>query len=195
MFLSLWHHKVFSFLVILFFSCHYSNAFLSTPSHSQALNRQNFSGAKSVNSESKESRIKNENEKMTVNKLENFLTDCSTLDTCRMVVVGPGAILEAEGKFRNIRYAETPKGRLATFTSVPQNEKNSFELHLRVNEVKEVQIASVVKFEKELKIIRFKDDSGNVLLSSILSGSQSKIEDQEKAWDKLVSKWNEGFKV
>ena len=112
-----------------------------------------------------------------------------------MVVVGRGAILEAEGKFHNIRYADTPKGRLATFTSVPKNEKNKFELHLRVNEVKEVQLTSVVKFEKELKIIRFKDENGEILLSSILSGEESEITTQGKAWNALISKWEDGFKV
>ena len=134
-------------------------------------------------------------EEKSSDKLENFLMDCSTLDTCRMIVIGRGAILEAEGKFQNIRYAETPKGRLATFTTVPPKEKNSFELHLRVNEVKEVQITSVVKFEKELKIIRFKDETGEVLLSSILSDNESRVADQEQAWNSLVSKWKDGFTI
>ena len=41
----------------------------------------------------------------------------------------------------------------------------------------------------------FKDENGEILLSSILSGEETEITAQEKAWDALISKWKDGFKL
>ena len=85
------------------------------------------------------------------NVLVDFLQDARNLGAVRFVVVGTGAILETVGSFENMRFAETVKGSLVTFSS----DRPVFECHIRLNEVKEVQNVVVVKFEKKLRITRF----------------------------------------
>lgn len=84
-------------------------------------------------------------------KLLQFLTDASAIGAVRFVVVGTGAILETIGSFENLRFSDTVKGKLITFSS----ENPCFECHVRVAEVKEVKNIVVQKFEKKLRVTRF----------------------------------------
>jgi hypothetical protein len=84
-------------------------------------------------------------------KLYQFLADASAVGAVRFVVVGTGAILETIGCFDNMRFSDTVKGKLITFSS----ENPCFECHVRVAEVKEVKNIVVEKFEKKLRITRF----------------------------------------
>lgn len=84
-------------------------------------------------------------------KLYQFLTDARAVGAVRFVVVGTGAILETIGCFENMRFSDTVKGKLITFSS----ENPCFECHVRVAEVKEVKNIIVEKFEKKLRITRF----------------------------------------
>merc|ERR1712187_595563 len=83
--------------------------------------------------------------------IDGFLQDAASLGQLRFVVISPGAILESTAAFENMRVAETPKGRLATFSETPKGETNNFELHLRLNEVRSVKLAEVEKSGKHLK--------------------------------------------
>ena len=97
-------------------------------------------------------------------RLNIFLNDASKLGAVRFVVVGGGAILEAVGSFDNLRYADSPKSRLATIsTDIP-----CFECHIRVNEVKEIRSIKIEKFGKLLRINRFIGFDNNTILSAIL---------------------------
>jgi hypothetical protein len=94
----------------------------------------------------------------------NFIKDANALGPVRFVVVAEGAILESIGKFDNLRTSQTSKGLLATLSG----DDPIFECHIRLNEVKEIRLVIVEKFDKILKIIRFFGAKENVLLSAIV---------------------------
>ncbi len=108
------------------------------------------------------------------NPLAQFLGDLAAVGPVRFVVVGNGAILETVGSWSNLRYADTPKGRLATVST----DSPCFECHLRLGEVKEVNNVSVEKFGKSLRITRFLGADGATLLSSILHGGAADADPQ-----------------
>ena len=111
--------------------------------------------------------------------LAQFLTELASVGPVRFVVVGNGAILETVGSWSNLRYADTPKGRLATVSS----DSPCFECHLRLAEVKEVKNVSVEKFGKMLRITRFLGADGSTLLSSILHSGATDADPQHvSAW-------------
>lgn len=119
----------------------------------------------------------------THEKLGAFLLDAKCLGAVRFVVVGSGAILEAVGSFDNLRYADTPKGRLATVST----ESPCFECHIKLTEVKSVKNVVVQKFERQLRITRFLGADGATMLSAILHQSESVSESvaakaQAEAW-------------
>ena len=105
-------------------------------------------------------------------ELKRFLADLEFLGPVRFVVVGPGAILEAIGSFENLRTKETPKGLLATVS----NEDNSFECHVRCNEIAEAQFIEKPG-EKTMYIIRLLSDGGDSLLSAILHAEDGEYEE------------------
>jgi putative heme degradation protein len=111
--------------------------------------------------------------------LKDFLTDLEAVGSVRFVVVGSGAILETVGSFQNLRYADTPKGILATVST----DSPCFECHIRLAEVKEIKNVVVEKFGKELRITRFLDCSGVTLLSAILHA------DPADSYQLRASKW------
>jgi hypothetical protein len=80
-----------------------------------------------------------------------------------LVVIGDGAILETVGSFKNLRFSDTPKGKLATVS----DEEPCFELHVRLNTVRKIQLAVVHKGEKLLHIVRLLSENGQTLLSAI----------------------------
>ena len=90
------------------------------------------------------------------NVLTNFLQEARELGAVRFVVVGTGAILETVGSFENMRFSETTKGSVVTFSS----GNPVFECHIILSQVKEVQNVVVVKFEKKLRVTRFLGESG-----------------------------------
>ena len=70
------------------------------------------------------------------------------------------------GSFSNLRYSNTSKGVLATFSS----ENPIFECHLRINSVKKIKLVEVAKESKTMRIIRFQTSEEKPLLSAILVG-------------------------
>ena len=89
------------------------------------------------------------------NVLTDFLQEARELGAVRFVVVGTGAILETVGSFENMRFSETTKGSVVTFSS----GSPVFECHIILSQVKEVQNVVVVKFEKKLRVTRFLGES------------------------------------
>jgi len=79
------------------------------------------------------------------------LGECKSLGPVRFVVVGEGAILETLGSFDNLRFADTPKGRLATLST----ESPLFECHVRLSKIEEAAQVVVEKNGKTLRVIRF----------------------------------------
>jgi len=114
-----------------------------------------------------------------VYSLESFLDEAHSLGDQRFVVVGNGAILEATSSFNYVRYSDSPKGKLATFSERPKGETNQFELHIRLTQVHNVKFLEIEKFDKELRVIRFLGRDDVILLSCILQS------------DNHINKWNE----
>ena len=100
-------------------------------------------------------------------------------DNIRFVVQGMGAILEASGRFSNLRYSDTPtKGQLATVSTA-----NDFECHFVLNEIKSIK--HVVLDKKEvLHVIRFVNAADQTLISLIF-----KKMDANK-WKELINKYS-----
>jgi hypothetical protein len=115
-------------------------------------------------------------------QLGNFLSQAKSLGAVRFVVVGSGAILEAVGSFDNLRYADTPKGRLATVSL----EEPCFECHIKLAEVKSIKNVVVEKFGKQLRITRFLGADGGSLLSAILHLDKNST---ESAHSKQIEAW------
>ena len=105
--------------------------------------------------------------RITVRDFLQDLTD-SKIGQVRFVVQGTGAILETVGSFDNLRYAETPKGTLATVSTTAP----CFECHLKIDSIDSVQQVVIEKFGKTLRVFRFcgKDVSNTqtTFLSAIL---------------------------
>ena len=133
------------------------------------------------------------NEKQEI--LKEFLNDAESLGKNRFVVVGNGAILESIGSFSELRYAETPKGLLATFSTEDNKGNNNFELHLRINEIQSIKFIKAEKFDTELHIIRFCGNEGQTHLSAILSlelgenDSSNSNSMKLQEWEKLKKKY------
>ena len=99
-------------------------------------------------------------------------------------MVGSGAILETVGSFDNLRYNETPKGKLATVST----DSPCFELHIRPSNVAEIHNLVVNKFEKTLRVTRFIDAEGGTMLSAILHEAYGKDGISVEGGDR-VKKW------
>ena len=98
----------------------------------------------------------------------------------RFVVQGTGAILEASGRFSNLRYSDTPSKRseLATVSTA-----NDFECHFVLNEIKSIK--HVVLDKKEvLHVIRFVNAADQTLVSLIFKKMEG------KKWNELTDKYN-----
>ena len=100
-------------------------------------------------------------------------------ESIRFVVQGTGAILEASGKFSNLRYSDTPsKGLLATISTA-----DDFECHFLIKEIK--SIMHVILEKKEvLHVIRFLNASDQTLISLIFKKMEA------KKWSDLINKYN-----
>ncbi|KAL1507196.1 hypothetical protein AB1Y20_008046 [Prymnesium parvum] len=107
--------------------------------------------------------------------MQHFIRDLEFLGPVRFVVVGEGAILETVGSFENLRVKQTAKGPLATVS----NEDNSFECHIRCNEMKSAQFVhkSGGADAKPMYIIRFLSGNGDSLLSAILHADDGAYEE------------------
>ena len=124
-------------------------------------------------------------------KLSDYLAECASLGPVRFVVVGPGAILETVGSFSNLRFSESPSGRLATLST----DEPCFECHVRLSKVDTASQVVVEKQGKTLRVIRFIGRGEGVgpdppkpttHLSAILHGSDPR---GVAAFDALVSKY------
>jgi hypothetical protein len=101
--------------------------------------------------------------------LVDFLTDLHQLGSVRFVVQGKGAILEAVGRFENLRSSTRNDKILHTIST----DSPCVELHLRDEEIRSIENTIVNKFDKTLRITRFKGHDNDVLLSAILHGDEN----------------------
>ena len=119
--------------------------------------------------------------------VSRFVKDLEFLGPCRFVVSGPGAILEAVGCFES--YREMKPG-LATVST----DDNSFECHLRLDQIKGAQFATKEKEDSMLHIVRLLDGERKPLLSAILApeeGSGQVDDGAIKFWDSLRQKFGD----
>jgi len=87
-----------------------------------------------------------------------------------------------------MRVAETPKGRLCTFSDTPKGEPNAFELHMRLSQVDSVAFVESTSqaFDRTLHIVRMLGVGGDSLLSCIL---QSQDDESVQHYNALKTKW------
>mmetsp|Transcript_37652 Transcript_37652/g.75341 ORF Transcript_37652/g.75341 Transcript_37652/m.75341 type:complete len:179 (-) Transcript_37652:166-702(-) len=116
----------------------------------------------------------------------HLLKDLEYLGPCRFVLVGPGAILEAVGSFDSLRCND--KG-LATVS----NDDNSFECHIRLNEVRSAQFARKETANKTMHIVRLLGDDQKPLLSAILHPEDGDDVDEGaiEFWESLRNRFGE----
>lgn len=94
--------------------------------------------------------------------VKHFISDLEFLGPCRFVVAGSGAILEGVGVFENLREG---KPGLATVS----NDDNSFECHIRLQQVCGAQFAKKDTADgRTLHIVRLLGDEKKSVLSAIL---------------------------
>ena len=72
---------------------------------------------------------------LTLEKYLQELND-SSVGRVRFVVIGAGSILEAVGSFSNLRYSQTPRGKLATIST-----DEAFECHFKIDAIASVKHA------------------------------------------------------
>lgn len=65
--------------------------------------------------------------------LKDFLEQCHTLGTLRLIVTSNAAVLEARGKIEKLFYAELPKGKYANLHT------EGFEFHLNMDLIQQVK--------------------------------------------------------
>ena len=120
--------------------------------------------------------------------LIDYLYQSRKLGSVRFVVVGSGAILETVGSYDNLRFADTIKGNLATVST----EHPNFECHIRLNEIKQIQMVELSRNEKLMYISRFLDANGTTVLSSILHGEEC-IREWKALKSAFISSGEESF--
>ena len=104
--------------------------------------------------------------------VEDFFNDekIADLGPVRFVVMGSGAIMESTSTFTNPCVSSTATGgRLITFSPTNKSgEQNNFELHVKLDEMKDVSFVETIKFDQQLLILRFLNGEGKSLLSAIM---------------------------
>ena len=165
----------FMTIICLFLLFHLTESFISSKILSNNVDNRSYTSIKMMS------------EKQDI--LKEFLIDAESLGQNRFVVVGNGAILESVGSFNELRYAETPKGLLATFSTEDNKGNNNFELHLRVNEIESIKFLEIEKFDKVLHIIRFCGQEGQTHLSAILAHDDDSSDSDDSMKSTKVQEW------
>ncbi|WP_375496589.1 ChuX/HutX family heme-like substrate-binding protein [uncultured Nostoc sp.] len=121
--------------------------------------------------------------------LKEFLADCETLGTLRLIVTSSAAVLEARGKIEKLFYAELPKGKYANMHT------EGFEFHLNMDKIIQVKFETgeAKRGNFTTYAIRFLDDKQEPALSLFLQwGKPGEYEPgQVEAWQTLKEKYSE----
>jgi len=123
--------------------------------------------------------------------VKHLISDLEFLGPCRFIVSGKGAILEAVGAFEGLR--ESKKG-LATVS----NDDNSFECHIRLNEVRSAQFATKDTPDgRTLRIVRLLGEERAPLLSAILHPDEGEEVDESaiKYWEGLRERFGDDVEL
>ena len=119
--------------------------------------------------------------------VKHLIRDLEHLGPCRFVVSGRGAILEAIGVFEGLRES---KAGLVTVS----NDDNSFECHVRLDEVKSAQFAKKEAATGRLMhIVRLLGEDKTPLLSAILHPEEGEEVDEGaiEFWDNLRKRFGD----
>ncbi len=121
--------------------------------------------------------------------LKEFLEDCHTLSTLRLIVTSSAAVLEARGKLEKLFYAELPKGKYANMHT------EGFEFHLNMDEIKQVKFETgeAKRGNFTTYAVRFLDEQEKPALSLFLQwGKPGEYEPgQVEAWQALRDQYGE----
>ncbi len=121
--------------------------------------------------------------------LKEFLEDCHTLSTLRLIVTSSAAVLEARGSIQKLFYAELPKGKYANMHT------EGFEFHLNMDEIKQVkfEMGDSKRGNFTTYAIRFLDKQEKPALSAFLQwGKPGEYElGQVEAWHALREQYGE----
>ncbi len=121
--------------------------------------------------------------------LKEFLEECETLKTLRLIVTSSAGVLEVRGQIQKFFYAELPKGKYANMHS------DLFEFHLNMDLIKKVKFETgeAKRGNFTTYAIRFLDEKGEPALSAFLQwGKPGEYEPgQVEAWEGLKTKYGE----
>lgn len=121
--------------------------------------------------------------------LKDFLADCETLGTLRLIVTSSAAVLEVRGPIQKVFYAELPKGKYANMHA------ELFEFHLNMDHIKQVKFETgeAKRGNFTTYAIRFLDEKSEPALSAFLQwGKPGEYEPgQVENWQGLKEKYGE----
>ncbi|MEY3867638.1 MAG: ChuX/HutX family heme-like substrate-binding protein [Microcoleaceae cyanobacterium] len=121
--------------------------------------------------------------------LKEFLEECETLKTLRLIVTSSAGVLEVRGQIQKLFYAELPKGKYANMHS------ELFEFHLNMDLIKKVKFETGESKRGNFTTyaIRFLDEKEEPALSAFLQwGKPGEYEPgQVEAWEELKAKYGE----
>jgi hypothetical protein len=121
--------------------------------------------------------------------LKEFLEECETLKTLRLIVTSSAGVLEVRGQIQKLFYAELPKGKYANMHS------DLFEFHLNMDLIKKVKFETgeAKRGNFTTYAIRFLDEKEEPALSAFLQwGKPGEYETgQVEAWEGLKTKYGE----
>ena len=121
--------------------------------------------------------------------LKEFLEECETLKTLRLIVTSSAGVLEVRGQIQKLFYAELPKGKYANMHS------ELFEFHLNMDLIKKVKFETgeAKRGNFTTYAIRFLDEKEEPALSAFLQwGKPGEYEPgQVEAWEELKEKYGE----
>jgi len=121
--------------------------------------------------------------------LKEFLEECETLKTLRLIVTSSAGVLEVRGQIQKLFYAELPKGKYANMHS------ELFEFHLNMDLIQKVKFETgeAKRGNFTTYAIRFLDEKEEPALSAFLQwGKPGEYEPgQVEAWEGLKAKYGE----
>ncbi|MGJ3251152.1 MAG: ChuX/HutX family heme-like substrate-binding protein [Elainellaceae cyanobacterium] len=124
--------------------------------------------------------------------LKEFLEDCQSLGTVRLIVTSSAAVLEARGTIEKLFYAELPnKGKYANM------HQEAFEFHLNMDKIIQVKFETgeAKRGNFTTYAIRFLDDSSQPALSLFLQWGKpgDYAPGQVDAWTTLKNQYGDSW--
>lgn len=121
--------------------------------------------------------------------LKDFLEECQTLGTLRLIVTSSAGVLEVRARIEKLFYAELPKGRYANM------HQDLFEFHLNMDEIKQVKFETgeAKRGNFTTYAVRLLDAEEKPALSLFLQwGKPGEYEPgQVEAWQSLRDRYGE----